>query len=286
VRIRASKLRGITSYGLLVKAPEGSKVGDDVAELLQVQHWEPEIDIGYGITGGEVAKAPSGVFYTYDVDSFQRWGREVFVENEPVSVTEKINGCNGRYVYKDGIFHCGSRGEWKKEFPSKPTITLDDLVKQYNGDAAKAQNAYRKIENWKPQRNLWWIAADNTPTIKDFCIANPNFAIYGEVYGAVGGWTYNVKGKYQFMAFDILSPDGKWLDFPDFLALCRQFNVPTVPIIHEQIPFNFEEMVQMAEGNSVIDPGQIKEGIVLAPIKNRWDERLGRVKLKVINSAY
>lgn len=285
VRIRTEKLRGIVSYGLLVPAPTGSKIGDDVANILEVEHWEPEISNSYGITGGEASKAPSGVFYTYDVDSFQRWGREVFIEGEPVVVSEKINGCNGRYVYQKGEIFCGSRNEWKAEYPTKPNTTIDDLVKRFNGDTDKAQNVYRKIENWNPSKNLWWIALENTPTIKDFCEANPNFAIYGEVYGAVGGWDYGVKSKYQFAAFDILRPDGSWLDFQDFIDLCKKYNVPSVPIIEKSIPFDLEKLVKMADRNSTLFD-HIAEGIVIHPLKERWNEKVGRVKFKIINPNY
>src|SRR6185436_3729435 len=40
-RVRAMKLRGALSFGLLVPAPEGSKLGDDVAQQLGCVHYEP-----------------------------------------------------------------------------------------------------------------------------------------------------------------------------------------------------------------------------------------------------
>src|SRR5690349_21772622 len=42
-RIKAKKLRGIVSQGMLVPAPEGSSIGDDVAEALKITHYEPEV---------------------------------------------------------------------------------------------------------------------------------------------------------------------------------------------------------------------------------------------------
>jgi RNA ligase (TIGR02306 family) len=287
-RIRTVKLRGYISYGLLTKAPEGSKVGDNVADILGVQHYEPDIAANW-MTKGDVAKAPSGVFYHYDVDAFMKYGREVFIADELVNVTEKLHGTSSRYVFKDGTQFSGSRKEWKKEFNSCPNITVEDLIKEYGGDEVKANNAYQKhVVNFKPKKNLWWLVLENTPAIRKFCETNPGFALYGETYGyKISELHYGCKpGEVKFAAFDILDPDGKWLDFPDFLQLCKSFNVPTVPVLHEALPFNFEAIVQMAEGMSTIDPSQIKEGIVAAPLQNRWDERLGRVKLKVINSQY
>jgi RNA ligase (TIGR02306 family) len=286
VRIRTKKLRGFISYGLLAPAPVGSKVGDNVAEILGITHWEPALNCSSSVTGGEAAKPPSGVFPCYDVDTFLTWGRQVFKEGEKIVVTEKMNGCNGRYVFKDGVQHCGSRGEFKKEYPTKPSTTLEDLIKQYDGDTERAKNSFRRIENWNPPKNLWWIAYDNTPAIKDFCQANPGFALYGEVYGAVGGWAYDVRnGKYAFRAFDILTPDSTWLDALDFLDTCKKYSVPTVPVLHEAFPFEFDKVVKLAEGKSTFGDF-ISEGVVICPQKERWDERVGRVKFKIINPEY
>src|SRR5262249_32544226 len=49
-RIRAKKLRGIISFGLLVKAPGGAAPGDDVAERLGITHYEPPLRL---TSGGE-----------------------------------------------------------------------------------------------------------------------------------------------------------------------------------------------------------------------------------------
>lgn len=101
VRIRAQKLRGVVSYGLLVPAPVDSKLGDDVASILGVEHYDPEeqsimneiVGKKLKITSGEVAKAPSGKFPKYDVDAYLKYGKKVFKDGEIVTVTEKIHGC-------------------------------------------------------------------------------------------------------------------------------------------------------------------------------------------------
>lgn len=288
-RIRTEKLRGIVSYGLLVHAPAGASIGDNVADILGVTHWEPQIGNEGLLTGGEVAKPPSGVFPKYDVDAFLHHGRKVFVPGELVAVTEKIHGASSRFVYKNDTFYCGSRGEWKKEYPSKPNVTFEQVLLQFNNDEAKAKNAWRKIENWKPAKNLWWIAADNTPSVKAYCMENPGFAVYGETYGQVQDLNYGVKSvkETRFAAFDILRPDGTWMDFPEFMATVKKYGIPQCPVIHEAIPFDFDSLVKMAEGNSTI-PGadHIREGVVVHPIKERWDEQIGRVQLKIINPEY
>src|SRR3990167_2192296 len=47
-RITVRRFRGIFSQGLLVPAPEGSQIGDDVAEQLGVTKYEPIIKFNMG----------------------------------------------------------------------------------------------------------------------------------------------------------------------------------------------------------------------------------------------
>ena len=100
-RIRAKKLRGIQSFGLLIPAPEGAKVGDDLAEHFGVTHYEPELSAAY--SGGEAEAAPAHLSHLskFDVDALRRYPY-LFKPDEKVLITEKINGANARYCYYDG----------------------------------------------------------------------------------------------------------------------------------------------------------------------------------------
>lgn len=292
--VKAKKLRGVVSYGLLVPAPTGLAEGDDAAEALGVIHYEPVALTDNGkqkgwATGGEVAKPPSGVYPKYDVDAFMAYGRKVFQPGEAVYVTEKIHGSNGRFVFKDEVMYCGSRTEWKREFPTPPQITLEELTEKI-GNADRAKEVYeRAVVNFQPKRNMWWTALDSVPTLCVYCENNPGYTVYGEVYGSVQkGFSYGVPaGEVRFAAFDILRRNGTWMDSQEFLDTCRKWNIPTVPVISESIAFDFDAVVKLAEGKTTI-PGatHIREGVVVAPVKERWENRLGRVKLKVINPEY
>lgn len=286
-RIKAVKLRGVISYGLLIKAPENSKLGDDVVDMLEITHWEPEINHkAFLLTGGESAKPPSGIYPKYDVDSYLRWGREVFKEGELVTISEKIHGCSGKWLYQNKTMYCGSRTEFKKEFSSPPQITLDELTKQFNGDEQKANLAYNKILNFKPKKNLWWKALENTPNLKSFCEENPNYAVYGEVYGNVQkNFNYDCKkDEYKIAVFDIYYKDN-WLNFAEFMELCQKYNLPHVPILEHSIPFDFELMKEYANGNSTIGDN-IKEGCVVKTLIEKWNECVGRVQFKIINPEF
>lgn len=293
-RIKAKKLRGVVSYGLMVPYD-----GDaEATEALGIKHYEPPLDGKAGNLSGEDAPAPSGTFPKYDVDAFLKYGRSVFADGEPVFVTEKIHGANARYVFtnkigEDGVtvgnMNCGSRNLWKKEFTSPPNLSLEEL-KVRIGDEAKALEVYdRAVTNFKPKANLWWVVLENTPQLRKFCEANPGYAVYGEVYGQVQkGFDYGVpKGESRFAAFDILKPDGTWMDTIDFISTCRTYDIPHAPIIASAIKFDFNTLVKLAEGNSTLpNANHIREGVVVKPILERWDKRLGRVNLKIINPAY
>lgn len=286
-RIKAKKLRGVVSYGLCVPLT-------DTPESLGVAHYEPEVAsevyAGFGnkrisFTGGDTAKAPPVYVVKYDVDAFMRYGRQLFQEGEPVYVTEKIHGCNGRYVYHDGAMHCSSRTEFKREFSRPPEIDLDELTNNVLGDREKAKEiSDRILNNFTPKESLWWKALKATPALEVYCKTNPGVVVYGEVYGLVQkGFPYDAAGEVKFRAFDIMR-DGKWLDAPEFIEECTNYFMPQVPLVGN-IPFDFDAIAKMAEGQSLIGD-HIREGCVVVPAKERWDDRLGRVKLKAINPEY
>lgn len=252
VRIRAKKLRGIQSFGLLAKPPAGSKIGDDVAATLGVEHWEPEPQ--NCSTYANKIQAPEILerLPRYDIDALRRYA-DVFRTGEPVMVTEKIHGANSRYAFVDGKMYCGSRSEWKEENESC----------------------------------LLWKSLRATPALQKFCETHPNWVVYGECYGAVQNLRYgHHNGEVSFAAFDVLDPDGCYLHAWDARSLLANHDVPMVPLIIG-MPFNFETICSLAEGQSLI-PGanHIREGCVVKPIQERWHVAIGRVQLKVVGAGY
>lgn len=299
-RVRARKIRGTVSYGLLIPLPDdcGLKPGDNAAEFLGVTHYDSETQVKTNkqtnkhglVTGGDVAKAPPGIYPKYDVDSFLRYAKCVFQDGETVFCTEKLHGQNSKFVFKDGIMYCGSREQWKKEFTQPPKITLEELTKNI-GDAAKAQEIYDKaINNFQPRKNLWWVLLEKTPSVKKFCEENPGWCIYGEHIGSIGGYPYGYsKGDFGFRAFDILVPPtndkpGRWLNADEFIEICDKYQIPRVPLL-AIMPYNFEKLLEMAEGITTLD-SHLKEGVVVKPKVDRWSEKLGRVCLKIVSPKF
>lgn len=279
VRIKARRLRGEWSMGLLIPAPVDAKVGDDIAEALGVTHYEPPEP--NATTGGECEVAPRLVvlddgetemreYPNYDVEAFRKYGRVVFEQDEPVWVTEKIHGSNGRWLYDGERFHCGSHTKWKRA----------------------------------DKNNLWWRAIVAYPALENFLFMNPGTAVYGEVYGQVQDLKYGTtKGEIRVAVFDILH-EGRWVNAED--AYSFQPNpegppastLPWVPILESDNGrisgpilnsgrFDFETLITLAEGPSLIEGAKhCREGIVIKPLRERWDPKCGRVCLKIVSNEY
>lgn len=247
-RIKARKLRGEWSVGLLIPAPVDAKVGDDYMEQLGVVHYEPQIH-GHFTTGGDNVTPPPGFIPTYDVLNFRKYSG-LFNDGEEVVVTEKIHGANARFTCVDDVIYCGSRKFWKKE----------------------------------DSNNLWWKALSHNPALEAWLRHNQGLAVYGEVFGQVQNLKYgSTSGNIFFAAFDILRGD-KWLDFDEAHTVGTPLT--WVPLVFRG-EFDKELILEFAERDSLW-PGanHYREGVVVKPVQERTDRKIGRVQLKVVGNRY
>jgi len=261
LRITVVKLRGVISMGMLLPAPEGSQIGDDVADILGVTHYEPPMNDT--AKGDDLAPPPPMIYAPkYDVESVYKFS-DAFEAGEMVYVSEKLDGQNARYVstrgpdivdgvevYNHFTFHAGSRTEWKK----------------------------------KEGNSNWWRAIDQNPWIESWMVMHPEAILYGEVFGWVAPLRYGAKqGQLFFRAFDVMEGMDYW-DAEKFLAeVPEEHRVPTLGVM----PFDFERLQVHADGKSYISGADhMREGIVIKPLKERKHWKLGRVMLKMVSNAY
>jgi RNA ligase (TIGR02306 family) len=251
-RVKAKRLRGVWSEGLLVKAPIGAKVGDDVAGALGITHYDPPM----AASGADAAPAPKGPMVpTYDLEAAAKWADAVFRDYEPVVITEKIHGANARFTFRDRELHIGSRTQWKR---------------------------YEPIAG-----NPWGYAVARTPDIERWCRDNPGAVLYGEVYGQVQDLRYGVTSGSRFVAFDVLGSDGRWLDHQEMRTSLTGYEIDTAPLLYVGPWHGMDAAREHAEGLSVLARGEhVREGCVVRPLHERWDERCGRVVLKIIGRGY
>ena len=267
-RIRVRKFRGQMSQGMLVKAPAGSKVGDDVSDILGITRYEPPEPGMHGAKNGPVnqRKAPSCYVPVYDVENWYRYGKATFTDGEPIQITEKLHGSNFRAVYSsaDKDFFVGSRRHWLREYTEVPARTW-----------------YRRLSNWlgitKPRtveyKNIWFDAARKHPWIEDWCRHNPDTVLFGEVYGKQD-LKYGVKdGDIGLAIFDMYGCSSGIYAMPIF------HSVPCVPILYEG-PYSEQVVRSYIDGKSqVLGANHMREGIVIR------SSRTGN-KLKAVSDAY
>lgn len=245
-RLKVKKLRGVVSYGLLIPAPDGAQIGQDFMADLSITRYEPPANAE---TGGESAPGPNIVAPKYDLENWRKYSA-LLIEGEQVSITEKIHGASGRYVFLNGVMHVGSRTEWKKD----------------------------------SERNLWWCAMRANPWLESWCRRNEGKVLYGEAYGDVSGFQYGIKRPaFGFAPFDVLD-NGRWLSVPEFVD--ATLGLPVVPELASG-PYSPGMVEAVASGQTILGKGaHIREGCVIKPVSERVCAEIGRVALKCVSNAF
>ncbi len=258
--IRCAKLRGEPSFGLAVK-PENDEwqVGQNVAEYyaaLGVKKYKPPVRV----TAGD-AELEHPLFMTYTEIENMRNFPNIFKYGEMVILTEKIHGSNSRVGIIEGEFMAGSKGVHRKR-------PQDD----------------------KFETNLYWYPLSLSSVrsfLENLATKHKQVILFGEIYGSkIQSLDYGHKGTMGYRAFDILI-DGHYLDWPDFAALCAQYSIDTVPVV-ASLPFHLDTIKKYSEGNTLLleNNAHIREGVVIKPLQERTDPRLGRAILKYVGDQY
>lgn len=250
-RIKAKRLRGVFSMGMLAKAPDGLNEGHDVRELLEITKWEPEIERDGKVRGESLGGEPppkGPPVPVYDVEGWRKW-KCALTDGEEIVATEKIHGANARVFFDGDRLWVGSRTQWKAE-------------------ATDAQ---------------WWptIMRTEWPAL---LAKHPDVVVFGEVFGQVQDLKYGHATGSSFRAFDIYDRvRGEWYDHDRAIAFAGLVGIPWVPILYRG-PWN-EDARSLAEGKSTF-ADHVREGIVVKPVRERRDKSLGRVILKLVGEGY
>jgi RNA ligase (TIGR02306 family) len=266
-RIKAKRLRGTFSMGLLVPAyilgpgDPYQHVGEDVSSILGiVKYEEPEENMVLG--GRRIGRTPDTRFAPiYDIDSIRKYWN-LFCPGERVIVTEKIHGCNTRASFR---------------------MAGDDTEPRlYVGS--------RKFFNIESDTDAWWMAAKKYGFAEKLK-AIPGLVLFGEIYGQVQDLKYGTtqEDPIRFAAFDLYDSNTKqFMDYDKFKEICDNLKIPTVPVLYDG-PFDRAVIEPMAAGMTVAGPTglkQMREGFVMKPEHERWDDKLGRVIVKLVGEEY
>lgn len=280
LRVKASRFRGESSFGTIQDVEDLSwEIGKDVREYYGITKYEPPIKSNEGDAAPDVP-----AFHRYTgIENLANFPT-VLKEGEEVVVTEKIHGTNcrvGLVFHTDGSGKCwqfmaGSHNSRRKEF-------CDPERKYRSRYWFPFKEGYSPVEDMLEQ-----IVAKEKP--------DNAVVVFGEIFGAgVQDMQYGQKGL-SFRVFDI-SVDGKYLDYDKMIAYCMgdEDDVAVVPELYRG-PFSMTKMNELVDGPTTIcsaddikEPFKGREGIVIRPVKERFDPELkgdGRVVLKYISVDY
>lgn len=251
-RIRASRLRGIFSLGVLAAPPPDAKEGDSVVEFYGLKKHEYDEEKPDHTSDNEAG--PKGLVVPYyDLNAVRRYQR-LLTEGEEVVITEKLDGCNAAFLHDGERLWVKSRSHFKKE----------DV------------------------NNLWWKAAYNYELSAKLA-KHPNKVFFCELYGQVGGFPYDcqvIKNQRQpkLRFFDICDAKTQvFADWSDMQETVQALGLEVVPLLFVG-PWN-KELWNLADGKSTIGD-HIREGFVVRPVKERVDTHAGRVILKIKGETY
>lgn len=234
-RLKTIKLRGVISQGLLLPVsslpgyPEVPQPGTDVTDILGIVKYEPPIPAQLA---GEVKGPFPGFISKTDeeriqnlIDSLPNYKDSLFY------VTEKVDGTSITIYLKDGQFGICSRN---LELIENPENTYWRIVRELD-----IENKLRKLGR--------------------------NIALQGELIGeGIQKNIYKLHGQTIkfFDAFDI--DKYEYFDFSSFIKIIGDFGLATVPVIDNafQLPETVDEILNLANGKSVLNPAANREGLV------------------------
>jgi RNA ligase (TIGR02306 family) len=260
--IKAKKIRNVYSQGMLIKAPEGLKVGDSIVDVIGLEKWEEveedNIPNAKKARGANQASPPQGWSIPYyDIEGLRKY-ISCLNEDEEIVLSEKIHGSNASFCF-DG------EKLW-----------------------VKSRNYYKKMDSDDP----WWDVAIRYELEKKLS-KYPMMVFFSELYGNVKGFRYDceiingaMNSKIRF--FDIYDASKKrYLDYDPFLEMIKDLGLDAVPELYRGKWMGKETMYPYANGMTTLGGKHIREGFVLRTVKERYEPRLdSRLIIKMIGEEY
>lgn len=271
-RVKAIRLRGIFSQGLVYPAKPNWEIGQDVTEELGITKYEPWIPAHLS---GEVYNIGLECIYNYHIENLQKYPNTF--DGELVDITEKIHGT----FLMCGLVpkSCQQKEHYHKEFfVGSKGLGGRGLVLKWNekNESNVYIKAAKKFEIYEKMKAYFGETED--PVL-----------MLGEVYGK-GIQDLHYDEPLGFKCFDIcIKKDSRWvfIDSIELASILDKIGIEKVPTLYSG-PYSEEIVQQYTKGTETLSGKEvhIKEGIVIKPSKERQDFRFGRVILKNKSEKY
>lgn len=270
-RVKAIRLRGVFSQGLVYPAREGWSLGQDVASELGITKYVPEVAPQFR---GSRQTTSAPIFFKYDLENIKNRPHQI-PEGTEVHFTEKVHGTWSVF---------GAMPDSLKEevgpliVSSKGLFNSGVLLKMDNTD-----NIYVKF------------AKDNDVENKIRSVFHKELEqglpvyVMGELFGPVQDLKYG--GDLQYRIFDIYiglpRQGGRFVDSQDLGPLCDSLGFSRVPLLYSG-PLTKEALAAHTSGKETISGKglHIREGVVVCTATEQYHPRYGRCKLKSISPDY
>jgi len=266
--IKAKKIRGTYSQGMLVKLPQvaGRDLfvpGESIVEAWNLKKWEePEeenLPCLKKTRGTNAASPPKGwAMPHYDIDGVRKY-LACLGENEEIVLTEKIHGSNGGFAY-DG------EKLW-----------------------VKSRNYYKKQD----EDDMWWDIALRYDLEYKLKQAANGLVFFGEVYGQVKGFRYDTviaEGRLmtKIRFFDVWDTKlMRYMNYQERLNMLAACGLDSVPELYRGPWLGKDQMYPFAEGLTTLGGKHIREGWVLNTLQERYEPRLdSRMQVKLVGEGY
>lgn len=314
-RVKAIKLRGVVSQGIILTGcqcslgiadvatvmlkrptPEGEAAwengcvlanGDDAAEFLGIVKFEPKLP---SYMMGRCVGVDLAATHSYDFDNLKKCPT-LFDDGEEVVITEKIHGT----------------------FIQIGVVPTADANEEYYGGrviiSSKGMGAKGWVLDHNDEGNLYVQAAKKHGLLDKVLeygghLANirkkPVF-LFGEVFGLTSSDAGIQDLRYtgervDFRAFDICVGNRggeSYFDFESFVTACQVMGVESVPVLYAG-PYSKEVVLEHTDGSTTLSDAKspdvfrphIREGVV---VKSRYETRnphYGRKIAKSVSDAY
>jgi len=276
-RVRAAKLRGVVSFGFLVPNESGAAPGADLAEHYGIEKYEPTQHLGAGRV-----RSQHPLFHKYtDIQNLRNFKQRLNY-GIPLVVTEKIHGTN-------------SRVGWVRT-----EALADELLDEggLNDFVIGTHNTQRDPEDCGMYGVPNDLHGDAMAAIACWLAENADSPLqsvlfFGEIYGAgvQKGFHYGQTAQKGYCLFDI-SVNGNYLPWNTLKFFNEEFGIPLVPVLSKGV-FTFEDLLELAEGDTTLEDAHIREGIVVRPAdaeltwgKGDRDPNPKRMIFKVVSGNY
>lgn len=248
-RLRTIKLRGQISQGLVLPVSvldRDAELGEDVTAELGIRKYEPPIPAC--LTGNVAGSFPASIAKT-DEERIQNLAADYSsYSGKDFFITEKIDGTSFTAFFDGEFGVCGRNWQYAED-----------------------------------QKNSYWQMASQLDLQPKLASLNRRLAIQGELIGpGIQKNRYKLKEQelYVFNVFDM--DEFAYLEKSDASEICEQLGLRQVPYLEtRKVPESIDEILDLAEGKSVLNSSAEREGLV-------WVHGSGRerISFKTISNKF